>query len=33
MKVFKNKSLMLSADQLGLNAQDIADLAAFLKTL
>jgi len=33
MKVFKNKSLMLSADQLGLTAQDIADLAAYLKML
>ncbi|MCX6858581.1 MAG: c-type cytochrome [Verrucomicrobia bacterium] len=33
MKVFKNKSLMLSADQLGLTAQVIADLAAYLKTL
>ena len=28
-----NKSLMLSADQLALTAQDLADLAAFLKTL
>lgn len=26
-------SLMLSADQLGLNAQDLADLTAYLKTL
>jgi cytochrome c553 len=33
MKVFKNKSLMMSADQLGLTAQDIADLAAYLMTL
>ncbi len=33
MKVFKNKSLMLSADQLGLTAQDIADLAAYLMKL
>lgn len=33
MKVFRNKSLMLSADQLGLTAQDIADLAAYLMTL
>ena len=33
-KVGKMKaSLMLSADQLGLTAQDLADLAAFLKDL
>lgn len=29
---FKGKSLMLSADQLGLTAQDVADLVEFLKT-
>jgi putative heme-binding domain-containing protein len=33
MKESKTKSLMLSADQLGLTAQDLADLAAYLKTL
>ena len=27
------RSLMLSADQLGLTAQDIADLLAYLKSL
>ncbi|MCX6950860.1 MAG: c-type cytochrome, partial [Verrucomicrobia bacterium] len=27
-----NRSLMLSADQLGLSAQDLADIAAYLKT-
>jgi hypothetical protein len=26
------RSLMLSADQLGLSAQDVADIAAYLKT-
>ena len=33
MKTNRRRSLMLSADQLGINAQDIADLAAYLKTL
>ena len=33
MKVAKNKSLMLSADQLGVTAQDVADLAAYLMKL
>jgi len=33
MKTNRRRSLMLSADQLGLTAQDIADLAAYLKTL
>ncbi|MBK1880632.1 PVC-type heme-binding CxxCH protein [Pelagicoccus mobilis] len=28
-----NRSLMLSADQLGLNEQDVADIVAYLKTL
>jgi hypothetical protein len=27
------RSLMLSADQLGLAAQDVADIVAYLKTL
>jgi hypothetical protein len=27
------RSLMLSADQLGLSAQDVADIVAYLKTL
>ena len=26
-----NRSLMLSADQLGLSAQDLADIAAYLR--
>jgi putative heme-binding domain-containing protein len=33
IKVAKNRSLMLSADQLGLTAQDVADLAAYLLKL
>ena len=33
IKVAKNRSLMLSADQLGLTAQDVADLAAYLLNL
>ena len=33
MKVERFKSLMLSADQLGLTAQDLADLAEYLKGL
>lgn len=33
LRTNRNKSLMLSAEQLGLSAQDIADLAAYLKTL
>ena len=28
-----NRSLMLSADQLGLTAQDVADLAAYFSSL
>jgi hypothetical protein len=27
------RSLMLSAEQLGLNAQDVADIVAYLKTI
>ena len=27
-----NRSLMLSAEQLGLSAQDVADIVAYLKT-
>jgi putative heme-binding domain-containing protein len=27
------RSLMMSADQLGMTAQDVADVVAFLKTL
>ena len=33
MKVERFKSLMLTADQLGLTAQDLADLAEYLKGL
>ena len=33
MRLNRFKSLMLSADQLGLTAQDVADLAAYLQTL
>ncbi len=33
MKMNRRRSLMMSADQLGLTAQDIADLSAYLMTL
>ncbi|MEO6244743.1 MAG: hypothetical protein ABIQ12_04840, partial [Opitutaceae bacterium] len=33
LRLNRFKSLMLSADQLGLTAQDLSDLAAYLKTL
>ena len=33
MRINRFKSLMLSAEQLGLTAQDLADLTAYLRTL